>query len=106
MRKSLFALLATTLGLTACTEMTDFYADAETTTIEGETFFVLAQPHLGPGVYLSGLNTAKPSEVFGIGDMSLPARNVAAIEKHTGCKALPATIKNNAVGTSYAAVRC
>lgn len=100
--KKLLALVI----LAGCTEMTDYYPDAQTIEIDGRTFFVAAQPRNGPGVYLAGPNDPSGSEVFLSSDMTLPAANVAAIEKVTGCPVLRETIRNVQTGTTFAAVRC
>lgn len=93
-------------GLAACTEMTDFYPDAETVEIEGRAHFVVPRPSNGPGVYLAGPNDPKGSEVFLGAGMALPVANVAAIEAVTGCKVLRETIRNQQTGTTFAAVSC
>ncbi len=100
--KKLLALVI----LAGCTEMTDYYPDAQTVEIDGRMFFVAPQPRNGPGVYLAGPNEPSGSEVFLSSDMTLPVANVAAIEAVTGCPVLRETIRNVQTGTTFAAVRC
>jgi len=92
--------------LTGCTQMTDYYPDAETVDINGRSFFVVARPANGPNVYLAGPNDPKGSEVFLASNMTLPVANVAAIEAVTGCKVQRETVLNVQSGTTYAAVVC
>lgn len=86
--------------------MTDYYPDAKTTDIDGRTFYVAARPQNGENVYLSGPNEPKLFEAIYSGDIALPALNIAAIEKVTGCEAIPETIKNVESGITFAAVKC
>ncbi|TCL00607.1 hypothetical protein BXY66_3253 [Shimia isoporae] len=104
MRK-LFSLTLAASAVTACTQMTDYYPDAQTTDIAGRAFFVVERPSLGPGVYLAGPNDPKMGEVLTGRDMTLPQANVAAIEAVTGCKVARETVRNQEA-TTYAAVTC
>ena len=92
--------------MAACTEMTDYYPNAKTVEIDGQMFFVAQQPHKGEGVYLAGPNEPELGEVLSVQSIKLPASNVAAIEKVTGCAVMRETVLNNSVGTTYAAVKC
>lgn len=95
------------LGLLAgCTQMTDFYPDAQVVEIQGRAFFVAPRPANGPGVYFAGPNDPASAEVFLGAGMALPAANVAAIEAVTGCPVLRETVKNQTTGTTFAAVAC
>ncbi|KEJ93959.1 hypothetical protein SAMN05444149_10873 [Pseudosulfitobacter pseudonitzschiae] len=89
-----------------CSQMTDYYPDAQTVEIAGRSFFVTPRPANGPGVYLAGPNDPKGGEVFLASNMTLPVANVAAIEAVTGCPVLRETVRNLNVGTTYAAVSC
>lgn len=93
-------------GLTACTQMTDYYPDAKTVEIDGRAFFVAPRPANGPGVYLAGPNEPTGSEALLGSGMALPVANVAAIEAVTGCRVQRETIRNLDVGTTFAAVDC
>jgi|GEM_PF-5432111 len=101
MRK--FLVLALMAG---CTQMTDYYPDAKTVEVRGQTFYVAPRPKLGRGVYLAGQNKPDLGEIIGTRDMSLPAANVAAIEAVTGCRVLRETVRNLSTGATFAAVDC
>ncbi|NVO56029.1 hypothetical protein HW561_09540 [Rhodobacteraceae bacterium B1Z28] len=104
--KRIVALLLSGVLLASCSEMKDYYPDAQTVEIDGRSFFVVARPANGAGVYLAGPNEPGLNEVLLSSDMTLPVANVAAIEKVTGCPVLRETIQNQQVGTTFAAVRC
>jgi len=94
-----------------CTEMTDFYPNAQTVEIEGHVFFVNPNPHLGKNVYLAGLNDGYDTKFAKSVGRGLPALNVAAIEKVTGCRVIRETIDNVTAGdirlnSTRAAVEC
>lgn len=99
MLKLAIPLTLTFAVIAGCTEMTDYYPNAETVEIQGHAFFVEPDFHLGKNVYLAGLNDpgdGKFSKSIGLG---LAALNVDAIEKVTGCKVIPETISG--VGGGY-----
>lgn len=101
------ALTLAALALSAgCTRMTDFYPEAQVVQIDGRGFFVAPRPGMGPGVYLAGPNETTAAETLGGAGLALPAANLAAIEAVTGCAVIPATLRNQTSGTSYAAVTC
>ncbi|MDE4059748.1 hypothetical protein [Phaeobacter gallaeciensis] len=100
MRKLIaFALVA------GCTQMSDYYQDAELVEVSGRVFFVAPRPQNGPGVYLAGPNEPGLDEVLTGRDMTLPQANVAAIEAVTGCVVVRETVRNQDA-TTYAAVSC
>lgn len=99
----ILALVALVAG---CTEMTDYYPNAETVELDGRKFYVTARPQNGKNVYLAGPNDPKLFEVIYSGDISLPAYNVAAIERVTKCSVIRETVKNIESGITYAAVKC
>lgn len=104
--KRILALSLALASLASCSEMTDYYPNAQTVDIDGRVFFVQPMPQNGQGVYLAGPNNPSGSEVFLSSDMTLPVANVAAIEKVTGCPVMRETIRNVQTGTTFAAVRC
>jgi hypothetical protein len=104
MKTAIFSVSAA-LSLNACTKMQDYYPNSKIVQVEGRDFFVTARPSSGPGVYLAGPNEVKQRQLW-IRDLALPAANVLAIERATGCRVLPETILNISTGPTYAAVKC
>lgn len=103
--KTALMIAATAILAAGCSEMTDYYPNAEQVEIDGRWFFVSPHPRAA-GVYVAGPNKPAAAEVF-LGDgLAMGAANVRAIEAVTGCGVQPATIKNTTAGTTWAAVSC
>tara|TARA_R110002094_G_scaffold134060_3_gene126391 strand:- start:7533 stop:7835 length:303 start_codon:yes stop_codon:yes gene_type:complete len=93
------------LALAACTEVNDFYPNADLVMIDDREFFVIPAPGQKENVYNAGLNKP-PGSALVKRDFALPASNIAAIEVVTGCKVQRETVYNTNIGSTFAAVNC
>ncbi|MBO4168913.1 hypothetical protein [Cereibacter azotoformans] len=87
--------------LASCTRMDQYYPDAQKTTISGEEFVVRK---LSASTYQALPNDPSRYSLTSL-DASVWGRNMLAIEKATGCKVMPGSIKNSHMNT-IAAVLC
>jgi hypothetical protein len=94
------------LALTGCTEVSQYNTSAKIVLIDGiEHAVVVPIGTKGEGVYSASLNRPGGSVLIKR-DIRQPTKNIAAIEKYTGCKVLRETVINSAIGLTTAAVAC
>lgn len=102
-RLSLTIAGVSALALPSCTQMTQFYPDAQVLVIDGEEIAV--GPVSGmPGVYRAMPNRPTPNQGFRSDPSSLP-KNIQAIEAASGCAVIRDSVQIRSVAT-LAAVDC
>lgn len=101
MKLAIILLLAA--ALTGCTQMKDYYPDSTMVHVNGVDVSVNKMPR-GQNTWHATPNNPKLGSLF-LRDPTISINNVAAIEKLTGCKVVPASVENQEMHT-FAAVKC